>query len=88
MPSYTVNLSDIDKKAFDYSSTDVNFWIQNAVSNRVRKSKEEIISLNTAHCNKNSITIATGEDAQITQAYDLGVVKTAAERNSEYTGPE
>ena len=29
------------------------------------------------HCNKNSITIATGEDAQVTQAYDLGVVKKA-----------
>ena len=29
------------------------------------------------------MTIATGEDAQITQAFDLEVVKTAAVRNAE-----
>ena len=33
-----------------------------------------------AHCNENDISIATGEDAQITQAYDLGIVKTAKDR--------
>ena len=39
--------------------------------------KEEIISLNTTHCNANDIAIAVGADAQITQAYDLKVVDTA-----------
>ena len=29
------------------------------------------------------IAIAVGEDAQVTQAYDLGVVKTQAERDAE-----
>ena len=45
--------------------------------------QEEIIAALVAHCNANDITIATGVDAQITQAYDLKVVKTAAERSKE-----
>jgi hypothetical protein len=36
-----------------------------------------------AHCNANGITIATGEDAQITQAFTLGVVKTLKEVTDE-----
>ena len=45
--------------------------------------KNEIIALNTKHCNANSIAIAVGEDAQVTQAYTLGIVKTAKVRNEE-----
>ena len=41
--------------------------------------KQEILAKNTAHCNKNSIAIAVGEDAQVTQAYTLGVVTTFKE---------
>ena len=50
--------------------------------------KDEIISLLVAHCNANGITIATGEDAQITQAFELEVVKTAAVRNAEVPSQE
>jgi len=50
------------------------------VTNRARKAKEEIIALNTAHCNANSVAIAVGEAAQIDQAYSLGVIKTAEQR--------
>ncbi len=67
----------------DYITTDIDDWITNAVNNRARIAKEEIISLNTAYCNANDIAIAVGEDAQITQAYDLGVVKTQAQRDAE-----
>ena len=67
----------------DYITADIDDWIKNAVNNRVRLAKEEIISLNTTHCNANDIAIAVGEDAQVTQAYDLGVIKTQAERDAE-----
>ena len=81
--NYTITLTDTEKKCMDYITTDIDDWIANAVNNRARLAKEEIISLNTAHCNANDIAIAVGEDAQITQAYDLGVVKTQAERDAE-----
>ena len=81
--NYTITLTDTEKKCMDYITTDIDDWITNAVNNRVRLAKEEIISLNTAHCNANDIAIAVGADSQITQAYDLDVVKTQAERDAE-----
>ena len=81
--NYTITLTDTEKKSMDYITTDIDDWITNAAKNRARMAKDEIISLNTKHCNANDIAIAVGEDAQVTQAYDLGVVKTQAERDAE-----
>jgi len=36
MPKYTIELSDVEQRAFEYISTDVDFWIQNAVHERAR----------------------------------------------------
>ena len=80
---YTITLTDTEKKSMEFIAVDVDDWITNAATNRARIAKEEIIALNTAHCNANSIAIAVGEDAQVTQAYTLGVVKSAADRNKE-----
>ena len=80
---YTITLTDTEKKSMEFIAADVDDWITNVSTNRARLAKEEIISLNTAHCNKNGVAIAVGEDAQVTQAYTLGVVKTAADRNKE-----
>jgi len=77
---YTITLTDTEKKSMEYIALDVDAWITNAATNRARIAKEEILALNTAHCNANSIALAVGEDAQVTQAYSLGVVKTAKER--------
>ena len=76
---YTITLTDTEKKAMEYIAADGDDWITNAAQNRARIAKEEIISLNTAHCNKNGIAIAVGEDAQVDQAYSLGVIKKAVE---------
>ena len=80
---YTITLSDTEKKSMEYAAADVKDWIDNAAKNRARIAKEQIIALNTAHCNANSIAIAVGEDAQVAQAYTLGIVKTAVDRNKE-----
>ena len=80
---YTVTLTDTEAKSLEYAAADNDEWITNAAKARANVAKEEIIALNTAHCNANSIAIAVGEDAQVTQAFTLGVVKTAADRNKE-----
>ena len=80
---YTITLTDTEKKSMEYIAVDIDTWITNAAKERARIAKEQIISLNTAHCNANSIAIAVGEDAQVTQAYTLGVVKSAAQVASE-----
>ena len=80
---YTITLTDTEKKSMEYIAADVKDWIDNAATNRARIAKEQIIALNTAHCNANSIAIAVGEAAQVDQAYTLGLIKTGAQRNAE-----
>ena len=88
MPDITVALTDTENKCMEYAAVSVQDWADNALTNRARIAKDEIIALLVAHCNANSVAIATGEDAQITQAFDLEVVKTAAARNAEVSTPE
>ena len=77
MPDITISITETEQKALEYVMVDINDWTDNAVTNRARIAKDEIIGLLVAHCNANGIAIATGEDAQVTQAYDLGVVSKA-----------
>ncbi len=83
MPDITISITDTEKKALDYVMVDISEWTDNAVTNQARIVKDEIISLLVAHCNANSVAIATGEDAQVTQAYTLDVVKTAVQQNAD-----
>ena len=75
MANYTVTLTSTEKKSMEYIAVDVDDWITNAATNRARIAKEEIIDKLVTHCNANSIALAVGEDAQVTQAYDLNVVE-------------
>jgi len=83
MPSIIVNLTETEMKCLEYASVSPQEWGDNAITNRARIAKDEIIAKLVAHCNENSVAIATGEDAQVTQAYDLGVVKTATQVQAE-----
>ena len=79
---YTITVTDTQVKGLEYAAKDVDEWITNAATARASIAIAEIIEKNTAHCNANSIAIAVGEDAQVTQAYTLGVVKKASERTT------
>ena len=85
MPDITVTLTDTENKAMEYAAVSVQDWADNALTNRARIAKDEIITLLVAHCNANDVALAVGEDAQVTQAYDLGVVRTAAQVNADAT---
>lgn len=75
--NYTITLTTTEQKSLEYITPDVDDYITNFSKERARFAKEEILKLNLNHCNANSITLATGEDAQIIQAYTLGVVSKA-----------
>ena len=83
MPNITISVTDTELKSLEYAAVSPTDWADNAVTERARIAKEEIIAKLVTHCNANSVAIATGEDAQVTQAYDLGVVKTAAQVQAE-----
>jgi len=77
---YTITLTETENKAMEYIINDVDDWITNAAKVRARKATQEIITLLVAHCNENEIALAVGVDAQVAQAYELGVVDRAADR--------
>ena len=85
---YTITLNDVQKKAMEYVAVDVDEWITNAAVHRANKGIKEIVELNIAHCNANSIAVAVGEAAQVDQAYSLEVVKTGAQRNIDAAAEE
>ena len=83
MPNITVTITDTQNKCLEYSAYSVQDWCENLIHERARIAQEEIISKLITHCNANNIAIATGADAQVTQAYSLGVVKTAKQITDE-----
>ena len=76
MAEIKVTVTDTQVKCLEYAAYSVQGWCDNAIHNRARVAQEEIIAKLVAHCNANSITIATGVDAQITQAYTLKLIDT------------
>lgn len=82
MANITVELTATQTKCLEYVANSVQDWADNALHNRARIAQDEIIAKLVEHCNANDVTIATGVDAQITQAYDLGVVETATARQA------
>ncbi len=72
---YTITLTDTQVKALDWVAANPREWIANAAEARAQRAVAEILPLLTDHCNKNSIQLAIGEEAQVAQAYDLGVIK-------------
>lgn len=83
MPNITVELTETELKCMEYAALSPQDWADNAVTNRARIAGDEIVAALVAHCNANEIAIATGKDAQIAQAFELGVVRTAAEVQAE-----
>ena len=77
MAEIKVTVSDTQVKCLEYVSYSVQDWCDNAIHNRARIAQDEIIAALVAHCNENSIAIATGADAQVAQAFELKVVDTA-----------
>ena len=87
MANITVTLTATQTKCLEYASYSVQDWCDNAIHNRARLAQEEIIAALVTHCNANGVAIATGVDAQVTQAYSLNVVATAKSIQDAQTTP-
>ena len=79
MAEIKVTLTDTELKCLEYAAASPQDWADNALTNRARIAKDEIIAALVAHCNANSVALSGGADAQVTQAFDLKVVKKASE---------
>lgn len=78
MPDITVNLTDTEVRCLDTICLDIPEFVTIFAKNRARQEKDTIITNLVKYCNENNISIATGIDAQIVQAYNVGVAHTAA----------
>ena len=88
MAEIKVTLTDTQVKCLEYAAVSVQDWCDNSIHNRARIAQDEIVAALVTHCNANSIAIATGTDAQITQAYSLKVVDTAKNVTDSMKLPE
>ena len=88
MANITVTVTDTQTKCLEYAAYSVQDWCDNAIHERARIAQEEIIAALVAHCNAKGIAIATGADAQVTQAYSLNVVDTAKNVTDNAPVPE
>ena len=73
MANYTITLTDAEVKAFETVTPDIKAWLENVGQHRAGKAKAVILANLMSHCNEKGIAMATGEEAQIDQAYDLEV---------------
>jgi hypothetical protein len=77
MANITVTITDTEEKCLKYITSSEIDWLTNCAVNRARQAKENIINILIKHCNANEITIATGEEAQVNQAFSLNLVQFA-----------
>lgn len=84
MSEHNIKLEDWEYKCFQYlmRDEDIDGWLSNFSKERARKASIEILSTLIEYCNENDIALAVGKSAQINQAFELGVVKTALQREA------
>ena len=78
MPDYTITLTDAEDKALSVIALDNQEFINNAIKNRCRISKDEIVTSEIKRIRAEGGTI-TGTDDEIVMAAN---VETAAARNA------
>lgn len=74
MADYTITLTDTETKALLTHCVDIDEWLTNFAQATASKVVKRITTELIEHCNANDIAIATGVDAQISQALELKVI--------------
>ena len=86
MPDITISITDTEQKALEYVMVDISDWTDNAVTNRARIAKEEIINLlvelrNSARLNKDFATSDRIRD----QLLELGIQLKDSQEGTHFT---
>ena len=78
MPTYTITLTDAEDKALSIVAVSQQKWIDNAVKNRCRQSKDDIVASEIKRIRESGGTVS-GTDDEIVMA---ATVETAAEKQA------
>tara|TARA_R100000231_G_C5239444_1_gene139257 strand:+ start:353 stop:622 length:270 start_codon:yes stop_codon:yes gene_type:complete len=88
MSDYTITITSAEEKALKTVMVDIKEWITNFKEVRATQATSEITKILLEHCNANNISLATGVEAQIDQAYSLGLVAEAKADQLPPAAPE
>ena len=80
---YTITLSVAEDKALSYAAFSQQDWIDNAVHERARIAIDEIVGIFVQYCLDNNMAMPTSRKEMVEAAFDMGIVKTAADRQAE-----
>ena len=81
MTTYTITLTDSEKKAMEYVAVSVQDWADNALKNRARQAIDEIYNMEVARMTADpDITSIPADKDQVVLNADI---KSAAVRNAE-----
>jgi len=77
MPEIKFNITDHQEKCLNTVMVGIGTWADNAVTNRAEIAERVITQDLLAYCNANSLSMAAGVEAQVVQAYAVGIAHTA-----------
>jgi tRNA U34 5-methylaminomethyl-2-thiouridine-forming methyltransferase MnmC len=83
MTTYTITLTETEDKALSYAALSQDAWIQNAVHERCRVAMDEIIQTAVTNFLAIGEPIPATREAIVERALELGLVKSAAQRQAE-----
>tara|TARA_R100000353_G_scaffold23721_1_gene20590 strand:- start:158 stop:415 length:258 start_codon:yes stop_codon:yes gene_type:complete len=76
MPTYTVTVTDAQDLALNSQMVGVGTYINTVIESQIVFAQKEIQSNLLKYCNENGVAMAVGVDAQIQQAFDVGIAHT------------
>ncbi len=81
--NYQITLSAVEDAALSYAAFSQQEWIDNAIHERCRIAIDEIVSIAVENFLAVGEPIPQSKEAIVARAFELGVVKTAAQRQAE-----
>ena len=76
MPTYTVTVTDAQELALNSQMVGVGTYINTVIESQIVFAQKAIQADLLEYCNANGVAMAVGPDAQVQQAFDVGIAHT------------
>ena len=76
MPSYTVTVTDVQDLALNSQMVGVGTYINTVIESQIVFAQQAIQNDLLKYCNDNDVAMAVGVDAQVQQAFAVGIAHT------------
>jgi hypothetical protein len=76
MPSYTVTVTDAQDLALNTQMVGVGTYINTVIESQIVFAQQAIQNDLLKYCNDNDVAMAVGVDAQVQQAFNVGIANT------------